>query len=94
MTTRDDVQVLAVAEHDKDLLSGKYRATGNVAGQAQGLFDFTGVKGYTQAAELIDDPEYLRLRTHILYFLMETGRRAPVQNDVAASTGRGPTLTR
>ena len=45
-------------------------------------------------AELIDDPEYLRLRTHILYFLMEAGRRAPVQNDVAASTGRAPTLTR
>ena len=43
-------------------------------------------------AELIDDPEYLRLRTHILHFLMEVGRRAPVQDDIAASTGRRATL--
>jgi nitrate/nitrite transport system ATP-binding protein len=43
-------------------------------------------------AELIDDPEYLRLRTHILHFLMEVGRRAPVQDEVAASTGRAPKL--
>jgi nitrate/nitrite transport system ATP-binding protein len=43
-------------------------------------------------AELIDDPEYLRLRTHILHFLMEAGRRPPVQEDIAASTGRKPLL--
>jgi len=45
-------------------------------------------------AELIDDPEYLRLRTHILHFLMEVGRRAPVDDDIAASTGRTATLRR
>ena len=45
-------------------------------------------------AELIDDPEYLRLRTHILHFLMEVGRRAPVQDDLAKCTGRAPSLTR
>jgi len=43
-------------------------------------------------ADLIDDPEYLRLRTHILHFLMEVGRRTPVQDEVAASTGRAPGL--
>ena len=43
-------------------------------------------------AELIDDPEYLRLRTHILHFLMEAGRRPPVHEDIAASTGRRPHL--
>jgi nitrate/nitrite transport system ATP-binding protein len=45
-------------------------------------------------AELIDDPEYLRLRTHILHFLMEAGRRGHVNDEVAASTGRAPVLTR
>jgi nitrate/nitrite transport system ATP-binding protein len=45
-------------------------------------------------ADLIDDPEYLRLRTHILHFLMEVGRRAPVQDEVAVSTGRAPVLAR
>jgi len=45
-------------------------------------------------AELIDDPEYLRLRTHILHFLMEVGRRSPVQDELAATTGRTATLKR
>ena len=41
-------------------------------------------------AELIDDPEYMRLRTHILHFLMEGGRRTAEQQELAASTGRAP----
>jgi len=45
-------------------------------------------------AELIDDPEYLRLRTHILHFLMEAGRRPQIQDELAATTGRTPTLKR
>jgi nitrate/nitrite transport system ATP-binding protein len=45
-------------------------------------------------ADLIDDPEYLRLRTHVLHFLMEVGRRARVQDEVATSTGRAPALAR
>ena len=45
-------------------------------------------------AELIDDPEYLRLRTHILHFLMEVGRRGGLQHDLAAITGRAPSLER
>ena len=45
-------------------------------------------------AELIDDPEYLRLRAHILHFLMEAGRRAPVQDEMATVTGRVPALAR
>ena len=44
--------------------------------------------------DLIDDPEYLRLRTHILHFLMEAGRRGTTQDEVAASTGRAPSLQR
>jgi nitrate/nitrite transport system ATP-binding protein len=45
-------------------------------------------------ADLIDDPEYMRLRTHILHFLMEAGRRPPVQDEVAATTGRAPSRAR
>ena len=45
-------------------------------------------------ADLIDDPEYLRLRTRILHFLMEVGRRPPVEDEIAASTGRTATLRR
>jgi nitrate/nitrite transport system ATP-binding protein len=45
-------------------------------------------------AELIDDPEYLRLRNHILRFLMEVGRRTPVQDEMAKTTGRAPVLRR
>lgn len=47
-------------------------------------------------AELIDDPEYLRLRTHILRFLVETGPCEPIaeEPELAASTGRAPVITR
>ncbi|MBI4246200.1 MAG: ATP-binding cassette domain-containing protein, partial [Candidatus Rokubacteria bacterium] len=46
-------------------------------------------------AELIDDPEYLRLRTHVLRFLVERSRRDEgEQRELARSTGRAPALVR
>jgi nitrate/nitrite transport system ATP-binding protein len=47
-------------------------------------------------AELLDDPEYVRLRAYILRFLTEAaGRRpTPETEDVARSTGRAPVLAR
>jgi nitrate/nitrite transport system ATP-binding protein len=46
-------------------------------------------------AALIDDPEYLRLRTHILRFLMEGARpMAADHRDLARSTGHSPALVR
>ncbi|MBI4593192.1 MAG: ABC transporter ATP-binding protein [Candidatus Rokubacteria bacterium] len=46
-------------------------------------------------AELIDDPEYLRLRTHVLKFLVERSRRDEgEQRELARSTGRAPALVR
>jgi nitrate/nitrite transport system ATP-binding protein len=45
-------------------------------------------------AELIDEPEYMRLRTHILHFLVEGGRRTAEQQELAASTGRAPAVAR
>lgn len=49
----EGVEVVAVADRDPDRLSGKVRAGGNIEGQAQGGFDITSAKGYTDAAELI-----------------------------------------
>jgi nitrate/nitrite transport system ATP-binding protein len=44
---------------------------------------------------LIDDPEYLRLRTHILKFLVEGARLTPADHHaLAMSTGRSPALVR
>ena len=47
-------------------------------------------------AELIDDPEYLRLRTHILKFLVEGGNHPPSaqEGELAAATGHSPSLAR
>ncbi|HEU5193951.1 MAG TPA: ABC transporter ATP-binding protein [Methylomirabilota bacterium] len=45
-------------------------------------------------ADLLDDPEYLRLRTHILKFLVDDGRPAGVDDEVTRSTGRQPVLVR
>ncbi len=44
-------------------------------------------------AELIDDPEYLRLRNHILHFLVEAAQRpGAAEVEIAASTGRLPSM--
>ena len=45
-------------------------------------------------AQLIDDPEYVRLRAHILRFLVEGGPRSRADAEVAASAGRAPVLAR
>ena len=52
-----NAKVVAVADADPNRLSGKVQARGNVDGQAQGKFDVTKVKGYTDALALIHDPE-------------------------------------
>lgn len=51
------VEVVALADRDEDRLSGKTQAGGNIEGQAEGGFDYAGVKKYTDAAELIGDPD-------------------------------------
>ena len=45
-------------------------------------------------AELLDDPEYLRLRSHILRFLVDGGRSAGLDEDLTRTTGRHPVLQR
>jgi nitrate/nitrite transport system ATP-binding protein len=40
-------------------------------------------------AQIIDDPEYGRLRSHIIHFLVERSRQLQEQ-----ATGAGPSLTR
>ncbi|MFI4861529.1 MAG: Gfo/Idh/MocA family protein [Phycisphaerales bacterium JB063] len=52
----EGVEVVAVADRATDRLTGKERPGGNIEGQAQGGFDISKVKGYTDAAELIADP--------------------------------------
>lgn len=52
----DGVEVVALADRDEDRLTGKTLASGNIEGQAEGGFDYAGVRAYTDAAELIADP--------------------------------------
>lgn len=52
-----DVEVVALADGNPKRLTGEERPGGNIQGQAQGGFDFSKVKKYATAAELIADPE-------------------------------------
>jgi predicted dehydrogenase len=52
---RADVRVSAIADRDPDRLTGKVRAGGNVAGQAQGAFDLSKAKAYAEGMDLIHD---------------------------------------
>jgi len=54
---QEGVQVVALADRDEDRLNGKAKAGGNIEGQAQGGFDYDSVRKYTDAAELIADPD-------------------------------------
>ena len=54
---QDGVEVVALADRDADRLSGKARAGGNIEGTAEGGFDFSKARGYTDAADLIADPD-------------------------------------
>ena len=53
----DGVEVVALADRDEDRLNGRTQAGGNIEGQAEGGFDYASVKKYTDAAELIADPD-------------------------------------
>ncbi|QDS89097.1 putative oxidoreductase YcjS [Rosistilla ulvae] len=52
-----DVEVVAVADMDPDRRSGKSSAQGNIEGQKQGGFDFSTVRQYADASELIAAPD-------------------------------------
>ncbi len=54
---RDDVNVAAVADIDRDRLSGKAKAGGNIEGQAQGGADLSAARRYDEGMRLIADPD-------------------------------------
>lgn len=53
----EGVEVVALADRDEDRLNGKAKADGNIEGQAEGGFDYDSVRKYTDAFELIADPD-------------------------------------
>lgn len=52
---RDDVEVVAISDRNRDKLEGKTQAAGNIEGQAQGGFDLSTCTHYLEPAELIAD---------------------------------------
>ena len=84
-----------MATHDVDeaiLLSDRIALmTSGPDARLAGVID-VGLGRPRVRAELLDDREYVRLRTHILRFLMEGGRRPRPEEDVAAAPGRAPAL--
>jgi predicted dehydrogenase len=54
---RTDVKVVAISDPNPDRLSGAGRAAGNIAGQAEGAFDFGTVHKHADGMSLIDDPD-------------------------------------
>jgi predicted dehydrogenase len=55
---RKDVQIVAICDSDRDRLSGKVHAAGNVEGQAQSsVADLEGVQRLTDIFQVIGNPE-------------------------------------
>lgn len=89
-----DVEVVALADRDTDRLSGTIRAQGNIEGQAEGGFDFDKPKKYTDAAELIADPDVdavdicLPTPAHLPFGLMalDAGKHLLVEKPLARTS--------
>lgn len=96
----DGVEVVALADRDEDRLSGKAKAAGNIEGQAQGGVDFASVKKYTDAAELIADPDIdavdicLPTPAHVPFGLktLEAGKHLLLEKPVARTYAEAVTL--
>ncbi len=51
-----NAEVIAVADRDEARLRGEDKSKGNIDGQAEGGFDLSTVKQYTEGTDLINDP--------------------------------------
>lgn len=91
---REDVEIVALADRDPDRLSGKKSAQGNIEGQAKGGIDLSKIKGYTDAAELINDPNVevvdvcLPTPAHLPFGLMalEAGKHLLMEKPLARTS--------
>ncbi len=54
---RSDAKVIAISDKLADRLEGRTKAGGNIDGMAQGGFDYSSVRKYSEGMDLINDPE-------------------------------------
>lgn len=87
----DNAHVVAVADMDEGRRTGKTKVGGNIEGQAKGGFDFSSVKQYADAAELIADPDVrmvdicLPTPLHVRFAIqaLEAGKHVLVEKPLA-----------
>ncbi|MBX2852704.1 MAG: Gfo/Idh/MocA family oxidoreductase [Phycisphaeraceae bacterium] len=91
----DGVEVVALADRDEDRLNGRSKAGGNIEGQAEGGFNYDSVRKYTDAAELIADPDLdivdicLPTPAHVPFGIkvLEAGKHLLTEKPLARSYG-------
>ena len=87
----EGVEVAALADRDPDRLEGKQQAAGNIEGANEGGFDYSKPKKYTDAMELIADPDIdavdvcLPTPGHVLFGLktLEAGKHLLLEKPIA-----------
>ncbi|MEM8494897.1 MAG: Gfo/Idh/MocA family oxidoreductase [Planctomycetota bacterium] len=95
-SSRGGVEVLAVADLDEGRRTGRTRAGGNIEGQAQGGFDFTSVRQYADASELIADADVdlvdvcLPTPAHARFAIaaMEIGKHVLIEKPLARNSAQ------
>lgn len=92
---RNDVKVVGISDTRPDRLAGKGRLGGNVAGQAQGGFDFNSARHFHDGVMLINDPEVdlidicLPTPMHIPYAktVLQAGKHLLLEKPVGRRSG-------
>jgi predicted dehydrogenase len=99
---RPDVKVVAISDRDADRLSGKTRAAGNVEGQAQGAFDLSQARPYSEGMDLIKDKDVdlvdicLATPLHVEYAIaaLKKGKHVLVEKPLARLAKDGQKLAK
>lgn len=97
---RNDAKVVAISDKMPDRLHGKTQAQGNVQGQAQGGFDYSTVRKYTEGMDLIKDPDVdlvdicLPTPMHLEYGLaaLEAGKHVLIEKPLARTVAQAEQL--